>query len=440
MYNILHHRILLSLITGCIVLLSGAWGVSDLHLLPALNGNQGVIAGIHQTATRQNTSFVHATVAMPHTQTHCPVGGDARAAVSAPLELGNHENIVYAYTTDSVAILRRYDVSTGKKTDIVRLHNTGIHDAQLSADGQFILFVSQVADHPAIQMVRMDGQGLQTLYCADDPYTSYVPAFIDNLLWSPDQQTAVFESANPLNPSWAPIVQILNLHYGTLRTFITPTSRAGYRLRTWNGNAQVYMTGYYTHDVAPPHDVYTLDTRDGTIKRVAEIEGYTWDMNLTPDGRSLVLSQCANDPQYYEPLGPSLISIQPASGGKLTVLYASHVHAVIQARIVSDRTLLFIIGGTFGISREDGLWSIGLDGSRLTHLTTLGTQLSALPALWSSISRKGSLYAIIGYGNIGAGGKRPIKIFYGSLSGGAARLIAVTRAGEDAEVVGWTML
>src|SRR5260370_3811983 len=36
----------------------------------------------------------------------------------------------------------------------------------ISADGQWILFVSGTASAPGrLQLVRMDGQGLQTLYC-----------------------------------------------------------------------------------------------------------------------------------------------------------------------------------------------------------------------------------------------------------------------------------
>ena len=52
----------------------------------------------HPTAT-PTTSVTHAkatTVPMPPTQTSCPAQGTARAAVTAPLVLGTHQNLVYS--------------------------------------------------------------------------------------------------------------------------------------------------------------------------------------------------------------------------------------------------------------------------------------------------------------------------------------------------------
>jgi hypothetical protein len=80
-----------------------------------------------------------------------------------------------------------YDVTTGQKTTIVSLSSVKISDAQVSIDGQYALFVSQVSGRPR-QMIRMDGQGLQTLYCPNNG----IPPSLSDLLWSPNQQLAVF--------------------------------------------------------------------------------------------------------------------------------------------------------------------------------------------------------------------------------------------------------
>ena len=63
-----------------------------------------------------------------------------------------------------------------------------IGEAQISADGQWILFTADDAQGfgTTLQLVRMDGQGLQTLYC------SMSGNGVGNIQWSPDQKTVVF--------------------------------------------------------------------------------------------------------------------------------------------------------------------------------------------------------------------------------------------------------
>jgi len=360
--------------------------------------------------------------------------------VTAPITLGSDQNIVYVYNTSGTGALQRYDVNKGQATTIVSLSTVKISDAQVSKDGQYVLFLSQVSGQPAIQMVRLDGQGLQTLYCG---YArNGIPPSISDLVWSPNQQLAVFLEPNPGGAPGAPIVQLLNLSSGTVQIQITPTSRSGYMLRAWLNNTEVYMTGYYTNQAAPPHDVYVLDLSKGpnqnnNTKQVALIQGYDWDINLTTDGKQLILSQCGSDPISATCFAPGLISSQPATGGVLKIIYASHVHAVTQARIISATTLLFIIEFNYDPA-AGGLWKINLDGSGLTQLTGDGKFLSDIHTPWSSVSRDGRLYAVGGYDN--AGPAHPVKLFYGSLSGGSATQFLITNQGEDAQIAGWTTM
>src|SRR2546427_733388 len=73
--------------------------------------------------------------------------------------------IIGDINTPTSGILKRYDIVTQRKTEIVNLANKSISIAQISTDGQWILFVSQGSRSAALQLIRMDGQGLQTLYC-----------------------------------------------------------------------------------------------------------------------------------------------------------------------------------------------------------------------------------------------------------------------------------
>jgi len=94
-----------------------------------------------------------------------------------PLTLGNHPTIVYLPEDTSGNIpsafgrLLRYDVTSGLTTEIVKVPGAGLEPAQVSADGQWILFVADTAEQQAqlrqekLEMVRIDGRYLQTLYC-----------------------------------------------------------------------------------------------------------------------------------------------------------------------------------------------------------------------------------------------------------------------------------
>src|SRR5947209_16298025 len=138
------------------------------------------------------------TAQMPATKTDCPADGTARAAVMTPFHLGKHANVVYIYneiplnTSTAFGHLKRYDVVTAQKTELVT-SGIAIQSAQVSADGQWVLFLSTPdprsdPQHSAmLQLVRMDGQGLQTLYCLSN--ANYSRATMPNVQWSPDQQS-----------------------------------------------------------------------------------------------------------------------------------------------------------------------------------------------------------------------------------------------------------
>src|SRR5712692_8025715 len=135
-----------SLIGCCLIFLLAACG-------------SGSPTGVGQTPTPSGSGTP------PATQTSCPAVGTARAAVMTPFTLGSHQNIVYIVNefqghNPTFGTLKRYDVTTGNKTEIIKLPNVTINDAELSDDGQWIVFSINLRVEEQLQQVRIDGQDL----------------------------------------------------------------------------------------------------------------------------------------------------------------------------------------------------------------------------------------------------------------------------------------
>src|SRR5947209_19581369 len=128
MYTIRPSRILISFLAVCLVFL--------------------LAASASQSDARANSSNTSHSF-MPALSTTCPANGTARPAVMTPLVFGSHRNIVYVSneippnTTISYVHIKRYDGTTGQKTTIVT-SGLYIQHTQLSADAQWVLFVSKV--------------------------------------------------------------------------------------------------------------------------------------------------------------------------------------------------------------------------------------------------------------------------------------------------------
>ncbi|OLB55723.1 MAG: hypothetical protein AUI01_07475 [Ktedonobacter sp. 13_2_20CM_2_56_8] len=56
--------------------------------------------------------------------------------------------------------MKRYDVVTGAKVEIVRMTGTSISEAQVSANGQWLLFVAHVSGQVKLQLIRWKSPGL----------------------------------------------------------------------------------------------------------------------------------------------------------------------------------------------------------------------------------------------------------------------------------------
>ena len=387
------------------------------------------------------------TVAMPPTQTNCPTAGTARGAVIAPLVLGSHANVVYVYNQGRgstphplAGILKRYDSTTRSETVILTAPHTYIDQAQVSSDGQWVVFSTQVSDRSALQLVRMDGQGLQTLYCA----ASNEP--IGALAWSPDQKYVAFQEG--MN------VYLLKVATGAYQLKVASSTTMFYVVRTWLDDTHLYLAGLGVGTETPPLNLYLLDINTATIQQILTSPALCGDFDRSIDGRHLFTSEC----QFVMPMagGPSSIRVQSATGGPAKTIYTTLSYAITSLRVASNTSLLFVIHNT-GVGSIDtshnGLWKVNTDGSGLTRLTheaadeTTGFTLTRTP--WSAVSRDGRYYAVqvYTYAISSTGTISPLissSLLIGSMSGGHpvafTTLTRNTRTIDTLEIAGFTMM
>lgn len=422
--------------------------------------------GATPLATRTSTPGSQATtVSMPPTQTDCPLPKySGRAAVMRPLALGSDPNLVYIFNQgtspggSSFAELKRYDMTTGNKTVIVHLPGVIITEAQVSNDGQWILFNSQALNDSMIQMVRMDGQGLQTLLCV-------IPTTLRSLQWSPDHSMIVYSVQSV---SGIENVFLFNMATGLIRAEIIQNNGAslGFEARTWLDNTRVYLIGVPNPATPSPlRSLYILDTKKGPNQPISNLlqvisptqPQYCWSFDSDYNTTKLVTSQCsvtfpAGSTDRGIQQGPSTISAQAITGGSSQNIFISPNLAVAEVRLLGNSStslLLTIENNNFGSaiavdSSHNGLWKMNTDGTGLTRLTTVGgnqesnlNRFSQYP--WSNVSLDGSLYAVQ---VTDVQSKTPTTtLFFGSISGGnpTAFAFANTNAGT-VEVAGWTTM
>ncbi len=387
------------------------------------------------------------TVPMPPTETSCPTAGAARGAVIAPLVLGSHANAVYVYNQGRgstphpiAAFLKRYDSTTRSVTVILTAQHTFIDQAQISADGQWVVFSTQVADLSALQLVRMDGQGLQTLYCAAHGEV------IGALAWSPDQRFLAFQEGRN--------VSLLTVATGAYQREVSPRANQYYVPRTWLDTTHLYLAVFDVGTQTPPLNLSLLDISTASVQPVLASPTLCGDFDRSIDGTHLFTSEC----QFAMPKtgGPSRILAQPATGGSTTTIYSTPSYAITALRVASPTTLLFVIHNT-GVGSIDtshnGLWKVNTDGTGLTQLTNeaadeaTGFPFTRTP--WSVVSRDGGSYAVqmYTYAFSTPGTITPLmssSLLIGSMSGGQpvafAMLTRNTGTIDTLDMAGWTTM
>lgn len=370
--------------------------------------NQTPIKSASQQSTAHTTDPTRSTVS-----TNCPATGKARAAIMPTLLLGNHANVVYldsdrhdAYGTRTYDILERYDIVTGKKTAIVRVANASIIDAQVSTNGQWVMFISQQDQNTdyQIQLIRMDGAYLQTLYCFSSTD--------DTFFWSPNQKLLAFEESPYPNPSFyplqpgTPLLRLLNLSNGNLQTEQLNQPDDTYSPLYWLDNTRLAII----HEVANPGantfttSLYLLDTAKGPNQQPSDLQRISGpftdvsDFSSSIGGSRLFFSSCQGSIKILQP--PCSIDVKPTLGGKVSSIYQSKTLVINMLQVIDNTTLLFIVANEVGDTSQNGLWKIHTDGTGLTRLLTVTNPYTAIfPSHfsltpWSSVSRDGNMFAL----------------------------------------------
>jgi eukaryotic-like serine/threonine-protein kinase len=409
-------RILIPFLVVCLVCLS----VAFVAFAPRSHANA-------QSSTTRSAAH-------PAISTNCPAPGTANAASMPPLTLGSHPNIVYIVneSTPFQGTLKRYDIVTGAKVEIVKLANTSISEAQVSANGQWLMFVAQVSGQSKLQLVRMDGQFLQTLYCGNPTHVQ----------WSTNQQLAVFEDAQG--------VYLLNVAGGVVQLELKATINPFAFPRTWLDTTRVYVALEFVD--SPAESVALLDTSKGPNQSVQNLQvafdaststPFCWDFDSSFDGKSLFTSQCTAKSLIPGPgeepcCGPSVIADRsPTGGAGYSYVFVNQAQAFTAVRAVTANTLLFTVGNGNGNTSQNGLWKVGTDGSNPTRLTPSGefNQFTQFP--WSNVSRDSTKYVLQIISS--SPPNTTYTLEYGSLSGGSPTVFA-SITNVQLATVGWTTM
>jgi len=410
----------------------------------------GVFSPSHTVASPTMSSTVSNTANHPKngtpvgilplaSNTACPAPGSARAVNMPRVPTEKRANIFYivneyADNQPTFGIIKRRDTSvTTKGVEILKMPNLSINEAQISQDGQWVLFIAVVANQAQLRLVRIDGQGLQTLYCAPHGAGIYSSQL------SYDQKHSVFTLEGG-----TPTTYLLDLTTGSLQSELIGTPTLGYIARTWLDNQRIYMVGIIPNSDAPSQDIYILDISKGNhqsgnqLQKVATGPHTCDSFDSSYNSAQLLIATCTGKNALpLQANGPSTVTSQSAIGGTAHPLYSSTTHAITVVRAISKNTLLLLIENTVGDKSQNGLWKINTDGTGLTRLTTdaSGTQNLCMFSQysWSNISSDGTLYALESYDPT----TQRYGMGYGSLNSTAFTQFADISDGTQLYLIGW---
>jgi hypothetical protein len=377
--------------------------------------------------------------------------------------LGQLQNLVYIYnevpqnTSIAFGHLRRYDVSNGHKAEIAS-SGVRIDQAQISADGQWVLFLS-IPDargdrqHSAmLQLVRMDGEGLQTLYCF--PATTYSGSTNSNRLpiafqWSVDQKSIVISQDTNNTTSQ---IFLLDVASGAIHQIFQDQNDTlySYSVVTWLDNTHFYIVKQGMSAPTPPATIYLMDATTATLANPGLSQVFTtptrmsyYALDSSYDGTLLYSSYCSLAGSPFT----TNIQVGPANGGSRHAIYQHKSDQCIQSlRAISSNTLLLLTQVSRAGSIVSQLWTMNLLSNSTKTLTTLTNQNSGQTGYdlnptsqfpWSNVSRDGGFYALQAIDPVATNQT----ILVGSLKGGDPTAIAVTNPGNSSvSLAGWTTL
>lgn len=387
------------------------------------------------------THVATASVLQPHSggpPAPCPTPPTAKALNLPAVKTGPDQNIVYftnefsTTTNQRTGTLYRYDLTTRTTTSILKLSRTLITEAQLSADGRWILFVSTAPAATTVQMrlVRIDGQFLQTIVST--------AVALRNLQWSTDQRQILFTSTCG--------IYRINTSNGADQLLLKTNNPVFVQSSFWLDTTHMYIT---TQEPDGPRTTLALLDTTKTNQSInslpvvfnatAQSDPFCWDADSSYDASTLFINQCVATQTGPDPRvryqGPSVISAYNPHGSQYQYLFVDQNMAITSVRAVTSKTLLFTVDNTSAHTDLNGLWAVGTDGSNARHMTTRGylNYYSHFP--WTNVSRDGNDYVLHTSQSTANGFINNLE--YGALSGGTP-VVFVSLTNIDTETVGWT--
>jgi eukaryotic-like serine/threonine-protein kinase len=367
----------------------------------------------------------------------------------APIALGKQDTFVYIEGKQSYAqgsttyTLKRYTVSTRTTTTIISGPESPAFGGQISIDGQWVILNPFILGQRAIQLVRMDGQGLQTLYCGGDSGW---------LQLSPDNKYVAFVGmAGQGQSTWT--FKLLNTTTGTIQTKPHDNTHVLEAPLAWLDNTHLYVAS----GLGPgegSQKLSLLDITTGTIKQILDLSASDRciDASHSIDGTQLftsITSQCQVVGYTPTSNGPSSIQAQSATGGQAKAIYSTPTYAIKALRVASGTRMLLIMHNASTETSHNGLWKMSTDGTGLTMLSSEAAIIKdaaneemnftglfgwTMDQPWANASRDDAYYSVQVYNHAGNGS---VRLLIGSMNGGAP----VTFASGPVEApVGWTMM
>lgn len=422
-------------------------------LLISLTACSSPFAGAQSTITHSDGNAIvnsqptptPQTVPMPQTDTSCPAPNTARAAVMRPLASGSHQNLVYIYNDASANHLRRYDMTTNKKTDIFTSQDP-LYSPQISKDGKWVMFMSddsQRDEYPhMIQLIRMDGQGLQTLYCFSNVYVGSGSPILAAL--SPDMHSIALTYDSEANGGTI-VVQLLDMATGQLQTVFTTSDKQTFiSSLSWLDNTHIYATRIETGNGGMTTELVLLDITTQTGFQPIRDFTPTGQMNgasyaYTPDGTKLFVASYNTSASST----PSAITTGSSTNSTSSVIckFDSNTWAKWVSTNSNNSLLLLVYVTTNSGTLSQQVWTMNADGSGQKVLATISSQSGSLyksdsyisfneGPIWSNVSRDGNFYAL------NSGSQNTYAILVGPTSSGQTQAIASTSSGS-VSTVGW---
>jgi serine/threonine protein kinase len=383
---------------------------------------------------------------LPAVASGCPATDQARSAVLIPQAAATQnqdQTLVYVQQirvpSGSAEALIRYDADTEQASTLKILANVNISSAQISPDGEWIVFVASSARQSRLQLLRVDGRLLQTLYCA--PTSNPTDPSIQAIHWSPytysDSERLLFTIAHNTQ------IEQLSLGDGTLHQELRIS--ADDQIVGWHDAQHIYL-----RKASAGSDLYQAALSNGktasksSLQVVVPAGGASCDAYAIGPQAVTYISHCGGKPANCQECGNNLSGASSISIlGSKQPFFSNQTMALAQICSTQNTLLALSIAAHPTASVPNGLWSI--DTQKMSPQPKLLAQIdvnqyqpsfnASSQASWSNVSRNNRFYSIT---------LQPVKktgstmLALGSLTGGKPKTIASQPSGSNLSLVGWT--